>query len=186
MFSLSILLLPLLAGAYASNVLDLDPSNFDSIIGQGKPGLVELYVALLDLLRAVFDVSPASHHGGTSLSSRRTITLNRLVPLPSGHCKVIPPLNPISVTVVQEYVTQSLAPIYEQLADAFGHAKDKVVVAKVDADGLGKPLGQKYGVTGFPSAWSTLKTLVDDVNCNSSEMVRLRRLYLGLRRGSGP
>ena len=49
-------------------------------------------------------------------------------------------------------VTQTLAPIYEQLADAYSHAKDKVVVAKVDADGDGKPLGQKYGVTGFPSA----------------------------------
>ena len=47
---------------------------------------------------------------------------------------------------------QNLAPTYEQLADAFAHAKDKVIVAKVDADGAGKPLGQKYGVTGFPSA----------------------------------
>ena len=50
----------------------------------------------------------------------------------SGHCK-------------------NLAPKYEELADAFGHAKDKVTIAKVDADGEGKPLGQKYGVTGFPS-----------------------------------
>ncbi len=49
-------------------------------------------------------------------------------------------------------MSQNLAPIYEQLADAFSHAKDKVVVAKVDADGDGKPLGQEYGVTGFPSA----------------------------------
>jgi protein disulfide-isomerase A6 len=46
---------------------------------------------------------------------------------------------------------QNLAPIYEQLADAYTHAKDKVVIAKVDADGEGKPLGSKYGVTGFPS-----------------------------------
>jgi protein disulfide-isomerase A6 len=43
--------------------------------------------------------------------------------------------------------------VYEELADAFAHAKDKVVVAKVDADGEGKPLGSKYGVTGFPSTW---------------------------------
>ena len=49
-FSLSILSLSLLAGAYASNVLDLDPSNFDSVIGQGKPGLVELCVVLPDLV----------------------------------------------------------------------------------------------------------------------------------------
>lgn len=46
---------------------------------------------------------------------------------------------------------QSLAPIYEQLADAFSHAKDKIVIAKVDADGEGRPLGQQYGVTGYPS-----------------------------------
>ena len=45
-FSLSILSLSLLAGALASNVLDLDPSNFDRVIGQGKPALIELYAAL--------------------------------------------------------------------------------------------------------------------------------------------
>lgn len=49
---------------------------------------------------------------------------------------------------------QNLAPIYEQLADAFSHAKDKVIIAKVDADGEGRPVGQKYGVTGFPSGCS--------------------------------
>ena len=46
---------------------------------------------------------------------------------------------------------KNLAPVYEQVADAFAHAKDKVVVAKVDADGAGRPLGQKYGVTGYPT-----------------------------------
>lgn len=50
---------------------------------------------------------------------------------------------------------QNLAPTYEELADAYAHAKDKVIIAKVDADGAGKPLGQKYGVKGFPST-STL------------------------------
>lgn len=49
------------------------------------------------------------------------------------------------------FLFQNLAPIYEQLADAFSHAKDKVVIAKVDADGEGRPLGQKYGVSGYPS-----------------------------------
>jgi hypothetical protein len=47
--------------------------------------------------------------------------------------------------------SQNLAPVYEQLGDAFAHAKDKVVIAKVDADGEGRPLGSKYDVTGFPS-----------------------------------
>jgi protein disulfide-isomerase A6 len=55
------------------------------------------------------------------------------------------------VSATQTDVAQNLAPTYEQLGDAFGHAKDKVIVAKVDADGAGKPLGQKYGVSGFPS-----------------------------------
>lgn len=46
---------------------------------------------------------------------------------------------------------KNLAPTYEQLADAFSHAKDKVVIAKVDADGAGRLLGQKYEVSGYPT-----------------------------------
>ncbi|KAF5382219.1 hypothetical protein D9615_004360 [Tricholomella constricta] len=46
---------------------------------------------------------------------------------------------------------KNLAPVWEQLADAYSHAKDKVVIAKVDADGDGKDVGKKYGVTGFPT-----------------------------------
>ncbi|KAL9714096.1 hypothetical protein Ac2012v2_002404 [Leucoagaricus gongylophorus] len=80
----------------ASNVVELTPDNFDNIIGQGKPALVEFFAPWC------------------------------------GHCK-------------------NLAPIYEQLADAFSHAKDRVVIAKVDADGVGKPLGNKYDVKGFPT-----------------------------------
>ena len=56
-------------------------------------------------------------------------------------------------SISQVDVTQNLAPVYEQLGDAFSHAKDKVIVAKIDADGLGKPLGQRYGVSGYPSAF---------------------------------
>ncbi|KAH9960837.1 protein disulfide isomerase [Russula dissimulans] len=106
--SLTIFSLSLLAGALASNVLELDPTNFDTVIGQGKPGLVEFFAPWC------------------------------------GHCK-------------------NLAPIYEQLGDAFSHARDKVVVAKVDADGVGKPLGQKYGVSGFPTLkWFDAKGSVSD------------------------
>ncbi|KAI0353851.1 protein disulfide isomerase [Trametes cingulata] len=85
-----------IGSAFASNVLELTPDNFDEHVGKGKPALVEFFAPWC------------------------------------GHCK-------------------NLAPTYEQLADAFAHAKDKVVIAKVDADGVGRPLGQKYGVTGFPT-----------------------------------
>ena len=77
---------------------------------------------------------------------------------------------------------QSLAPIYEQLADAFSHAKEQVIVAKVDADGAGKPLGQQYGVKGFPSTFPYLELWGFLINCNSSEVVRCSGLRVGLRR----
>ncbi|KAH0833320.1 thioredoxin-like protein [Lanmaoa asiatica] len=109
-FSLSLFFAGLLASVSASNVLELGPGNFDSVIGKGKPGLVEF-----------------------------------------GHCKVcilylVMPLSNDALSL-----SQNLAPTYEQLADAFSHAKDKVVIAKVDADGEGRPVGQKYDVSGYPT-----------------------------------
>ncbi|PFH52990.1 hypothetical protein AMATHDRAFT_138908 [Amanita thiersii Skay4041] len=90
--------LAFIAAVSASNVVDLNPDNFDSFVGKGKPALVEL-----------------------------------------------------STPYCNYDLAQNLAPIYEQLADAFADAKDKVVIAKVDADGEGKPLGRKYEVKGFPT-----------------------------------
>ncbi|KAG9119775.1 hypothetical protein FRC07_005038 [Ceratobasidium sp. 392] len=84
------------APCLASNVVEVNSKNFDSIIGQGKPALVEFYAPWC------------------------------------GHCK-------------------SLAPVYEQLADAFSHAKDKVLIVKADADGEAKEVAGKHGVTGFPT-----------------------------------
>ncbi|SPQ21857.1 079d68e1-5746-4385-8129-f1add8dac09a [Thermothielavioides terrestris] len=45
---------------------------------------------------------------------------------------------------------KNLAPIYEELALAFEHAKDKVQIAKVDADAE-RDLGKRFGVQGFPT-----------------------------------
>ncbi|KAF4551176.1 Thioredoxin-like protein 2 [Elsinoe fawcettii] len=45
---------------------------------------------------------------------------------------------------------KTLAPIYDELAAAYEHVKDKVVIAKVDADAH-RDLGQRFGVQGFPT-----------------------------------
>jgi protein disulfide-isomerase A6 len=45
---------------------------------------------------------------------------------------------------------KSLAPIYEELAKDFEFAKDKVAIAKVDADAE-KSLGKRFGIQGFPT-----------------------------------
>ncbi|OJZ83738.1 hypothetical protein ASPFODRAFT_35209 [Aspergillus luchuensis CBS 106.47] len=45
---------------------------------------------------------------------------------------------------------KNLAPVYEELGQAFAHASDKVTVGKVDADEH-RDLGRKFGVQGFPT-----------------------------------
>ncbi|KIW01653.1 protein disulfide-isomerase domain [Verruconis gallopava] len=45
---------------------------------------------------------------------------------------------------------KNLAPVYEELATAFEFAKDKVSIAKVDADAQ-KELGRRFGIQGFPT-----------------------------------
>lgn len=45
---------------------------------------------------------------------------------------------------------KNLAPVYEELAFALEHGKDKVQIAKVDADAH-RDLGKRFGVQGFPT-----------------------------------
>ena len=45
---------------------------------------------------------------------------------------------------------KKLAPIYEELATSLDFAKDKVSIAKVDADAE-KTLGKRFGIQGFPT-----------------------------------
>lgn len=45
---------------------------------------------------------------------------------------------------------KNLAPVWEELAQKFAFAEDKVSIAKVDAD-ENKDLGRKFGVQGFPT-----------------------------------
>lgn len=45
---------------------------------------------------------------------------------------------------------KNLAPVWEELAQNFAFAEDKVSIAKVDADEH-KELGRKFGVQGFPT-----------------------------------
>ncbi|KAL2266388.1 hypothetical protein VTJ83DRAFT_5740 [Remersonia thermophila] len=45
---------------------------------------------------------------------------------------------------------KNLAPVYEELGQIFEYAKDKVQIAKVDADAE-RDLGKKYGIQGFPT-----------------------------------
>ncbi|GAB1214480.1 hypothetical protein ATERTT37_003643 [Aspergillus terreus] len=45
---------------------------------------------------------------------------------------------------------KNLAPVYEELGQAFAHAEDKVTVGKVDADEH-RDLGKRFGIQGFPT-----------------------------------
>ncbi|KAF4445568.1 protein disulfide-isomerase erp38 [Fusarium austroafricanum] len=45
---------------------------------------------------------------------------------------------------------KKLAPVWEDLANTYEHAKDKVQIAKVDADAQ-RELGKRFGIQGFPT-----------------------------------
>ncbi|KAK8917903.1 Protein disulfide-isomerase erp38 [Metarhizium anisopliae] len=78
---------------------------------------------------AVMDLTPANFDKVVLKSGKPTL-VEFFAPW-CGHCK-------------------SLAPVYEELALAFEHAKDKVQIAKVDADAE-RELGKRFGIQGFPT-----------------------------------
>ena len=78
---------------------------------------------------AVLDLTP-SNFDDIVLKSGKPTLVEFFAPW-CGHCK-------------------NLAPIYEELATSLEYAKDKVSIAKVDADAE-KELGKRFGVQGFPT-----------------------------------
>ncbi|XDG01774.1 hypothetical protein ABKA04_001389 [Annulohypoxylon sp. FPYF3050] len=92
-----------------------------SFVLTGLAAVVAAKSAVLDLIPSNFD--------DVVLKSGKPTLVEFFAPW-CGHCK-------------------NLAPVYEELAQAFATSKD-VQIAKVDADAE-KDLGRKYGVQGFPT-----------------------------------
>jgi hypothetical protein len=67
-FSLFAVASVLFGGVLASNVIDLDPDNFDTIIGKGKPALVELYVDIKRLLSVQLLTWNSALHRGVGIA----------------------------------------------------------------------------------------------------------------------
>lgn len=78
---------------------------------------------------AVIDLTPANFDD-VVLNSGKPTLVEFFAPW-CGHCK-------------------KLAPVYEELAQAFEPVKDKVQIAKVDADAE-KSLGKRFKIGGFPT-----------------------------------
>mgnify|MGYP000886975444 CR=1 FL=1 len=78
---------------------------------------------------AVIDLVP-SNFDDVVLKSGKPTLVEFFAPW-CGHCK-------------------KLAPVWEELAQTFESVKDKVQIAKVDADAE-KELGKRFGVQGFPT-----------------------------------
>ena len=95
---------------------------FKSFLVAGLTATVAAKSAVLDLIPSNFDE--------VVLKSGKPTLVEFFAPW-CGHCK-------------------TLAPVYEELASSFEYAKDKVQIAKVDADAE-RDLGKRFGVQGFPT-----------------------------------
>ncbi|PHH91228.1 hypothetical protein CDD83_1278 [Cordyceps sp. RAO-2017] len=94
-----------------------------------KSFLLGAFAAFAAASSAVIDLTP-SNFDQVVLKSGKPTLVEFFAPW-CGHCK-------------------NLAPIYEELAHAFQHAKEKIQIAKVDADAE-RSLGKRFDVQGFPT-----------------------------------
>lgn len=114
--------------------LSTKPFSFNSRFNSPTMVVIKSFVlaavaAVATARSAVMDLTP-SNFDEVVLKSGKPTLVEFFAPW-CGHCK-------------------TLAPVYEELALAFEHAKDKVQIAKVDADAE-RALGKRFGIQGFPT-----------------------------------
>jgi len=97
-------------------------SNLLPLVALSLSPLVSARSEVLDLIPSNFD--------NVVLKSGKPALVEFFAPW-CGHCK-------------------TLAPVYEELGQAFAYAQDKVSIGKVDADEH-RDLGKRFGVQGFPT-----------------------------------
>lgn len=80
---------------------------------------------------------------------------------------------------------KNLAPVYDELAGTYESAKDKLVIAKVDADEH-KELGRRFGVQGFPTLkWFDGKS-AEPVDYNSGRDLESLQAFISDKTGIKP
>ena len=102
---------------------------FLNMLGLSRFALIALATVGTNAASSVLDLIP-SNFDDVVLKSNKPALVEFFAPW-CGHCK-------------------KLAPVYEELAKNLDFAKDKVSIAKVDADAE-KELGRRFGVQGFPT-----------------------------------